>query len=359
MDVGVGLTGERYSSSQFFFRRNSESNISGPGTSSEHVDIEASASGSTGEQEVSFPQRNNEMETSASDSESNVSDSRPMKSGFFGDKMMTLDDDDKHHNSLQRFFLSGMGSLAKNTTVVAIHRNTFSASSAKARLQSFRIYSDVTAKKRGGKINMKCAWYGASKDEIRGILNHGFGLCERPENGALFGSGVYLSPASSSQDGIISSVVDESGLRHVLLCRVILGDVEEVGCGSKQFHPSSEEFDSGVDNLSTPKRYIIWSTHMNTHILPEFVISFRGLQCLKQTVKKPTSAWMPFPKLIGLLSEFLPPNEINLIKLYFNDYQAKKITREHMIKRVRLIAGDKLLASVIKSFRSKNPIKKF
>ncbi|XP_068638709.1 probable inactive poly [ADP-ribose] polymerase SRO5 isoform X5 [Aristolochia californica] len=318
MDVGVGLTGERYSSSQFFFRRNSESNISGPGTSSEHVDIEASASGSTGEQEVSFPQRNNEMETSASDSESNVSDSRPMKSGFFGDKMMTLDDDDKHHNSLQRFFLS-----------------------------------DVTAKKRGGKINMKCAWYGASKDEIRGILNHGFGLCERPENGALFGSGVYLSPASSSQDGIISSVVDESGLRHVLLCRVILGDVEEVGCGSKQFHPSSEEFDSGVDNLSTPKRYIIWSTHMNTHILPEFVISFRGLQCLKQTVKKPTSAWMPFPKLIGLLSEFLPPNEINLIKLYFNDYQAKKITREHMIKRVRLIAGDKLLASVIKSFRSK------
>lgn len=58
--------------------------------------------------------------------------------------------------------------------------------------------------------------------------------------------------------------------------------MEEVCPDNGQFHPSSEDFDSGVDNLLAPRRYIIWSSHMNTHILPEYVISFRA-PCLKGT----------------------------------------------------------------------------
>ena len=72
------------------------------------------------------------------------------------------------------------------------------------------------------------------------------------------------------------SVPDEDGLRHVLLCRVILGRPELVPPGSDQTHPSSDEFDSGVDRFENPNKYIIWSTDMNTHILPEFVVSFRA-----------------------------------------------------------------------------------
>lgn len=75
--------------------------------------------------------------------------------------------------------------------------------------------------------------------------------------------------------------VDKDGLRHLLLCRLILGKSEVVHPGSDQCRPSSEEFDSGMDNLSSPKKYILWSTHMNTHILPEFVISFRAPSRLK------------------------------------------------------------------------------
>lgn len=77
------------------------------------------------------------------------------------------------------------------------------------------------------------------------------------------------------------SNADEDGLRHLLLCRVILGRLEVVHPGSEQYHPSSEEFDSGVDNPFAPKKYIVWSTYMNTHILPEYVISFRAPTCLK------------------------------------------------------------------------------
>lgn len=51
--------------------------------------------------------------------------------------------------------------------------------------------------------------------------------------------------------------------------------MELVRPGSRQCHPSREEFDSGVDDLQNPKYYIIWNMNMNTHIYPEYVVSFK------------------------------------------------------------------------------------
>lgn len=78
----------------------------------------------------------------------------------------------------------------------------------------------------------------------------------------------------------LSSDADENGVRHMLLCRVILGKTEVVPRGSKQFQPSSKEFDSGVDNPLAPRRYIIWNAFMNSHILPEYLLSFKA-PCVK------------------------------------------------------------------------------
>lgn len=72
-----------------------------------------------------------------------------------------------------------------------------------------------------------------------------------------------------------SSVVDKDGLRHLLLCRVILGKMEVVAADSEQCRSSSEEYDSGVDSFSSPKEYIVWSNRINTHVLPEYVLSFK------------------------------------------------------------------------------------
>lgn len=69
--------------------------------------------------------------------------------------------------------------------------------------------------------------------------------------------------------------VDENGVRHMILCRVIMGNMEPVYLGSKQFHPSNEAFDNGVDDPQNPKHYIIWSMNMNTHVYPEYVVSFK------------------------------------------------------------------------------------
>lgn len=70
--------------------------------------------------------------------------------------------------------------------------------------------------------------------------------------------------------------VDEDGLMHMLLCRVIMGKMETVLPNSEQYNPSCEEFDSGVDDLASPRKYIVWSSRMNTHILPEYVVSFKA-----------------------------------------------------------------------------------
>lgn len=69
---------------------------------------------------------------------------------------------------------------------------------------------------------------------------------------------------------------DEDGVKHMALCRVILGNVEKVEAGSQQCHPSSPEFDTGVDDPTCPKRYIVWCSNMNRHILPEYIVSFKS-----------------------------------------------------------------------------------
>lgn len=61
----------------------------------------------------------------------------------------------------------------------------------------------------------------------------------------------------------------------MLFCRVIMGNMEPLSPGTNQFHPSTEDFDSGVDDLQNPRHYIVWNMNMNTHIFPEFVVNFK------------------------------------------------------------------------------------
>lgn len=62
----------------------------------------------------------------------------------------------------------------------------------------------------------------------------------------------------------------------MILCRIIMGNVESVQNGSDQFQPSSENFDSAVDDLGSPKHYIIWHMHTGTRIYPEFVVAIKA-----------------------------------------------------------------------------------
>lgn len=74
----------------------------------------------------------------------------------------------------------------------------------------------------------------------------------------------------------LQSEADDNGQKHVILCRVILGNVEKVQAGSQQCHPSSEDFDTGADDLEKPKKYVVWFADMNRIILPECVVSYKS-----------------------------------------------------------------------------------
>lgn len=302
-----------------------------------------------------------EQESSMSDYDSGVtsggasSDERQV----FDVGLVKLAEGDRVYDLIKQRFIASLGFLGAHSTVVAINRNPHSGLTGQARLRAFQIYSKAVEEKCGGNANVKYGWYSpSSKAEISNIVGHGFGLSEKP-NG-VYGRGVYLAPDDFPLECVESLSVDEDGLRHLLLCRVILGKPEVVLPGnSEQYHPSSHEYDSGVDKLFAPKKYIVWSTHMNTHILPEYVVSFRAPTCLKEFLKnqepirKPTSPWMPIPTLIGVLSKFLPQPSIDLILKYHKAHRGKKISRNELIQRIRQIAGDKLLATIIKSFRAK------
>lgn len=338
-----------------------------------------------------------------------TSASLELESGsFFGSKksnnlMIKLEDGDKEFVAVRDRFLGGLRTLAALTTIVGIYRIV----SGQARSQTFRRHAeDVARKSACGNANMRYAWHGTSNKAISGIILYGFGHPKTPKHGAAYGIGVYLAPENCAYISAAYSDVDENGEQHMVLCRVIMGNIEQVKHGSQQFHPSSEQFDTGIDDLKSPKRYIVWSTHMNTHILPEYVVSFRvppplreywsklkanqgitsvprspkcslcngqaysGAACeidgdqqlcpplIKEATLKtqgnarvPSSAWMSFPKLFSIIEKFLSSSSVSLMKRQYASYKEGKISREDLIRKVRAISGDKLLISVIKMFR--------
>ncbi|KAM0934080.1 putative poly(ADP-ribose) polymerase, catalytic domain, RST domain-containing protein [Dioscorea sansibarensis] len=207
--------------------------------------------------------------------------------------------------------------------------------------------------------NVVNGWLGTSQDGINRILNDGFGIRGMPEDGVPQCFGLCLYSERSAVDSVMSSPVDVDGLRHVLFCRLILGSTEEVPPGSRQLGPSTDKFDSGVDNMQSPRKYTIWYPHVNTHILPLYILSvrvdFRPKEMQTDPVRRPTSPWMPLGALIAVLSRSLPPSQMCLIRRYHSDYMEKRISRKQLIFQIRQISGDKILISAIKSFQDKQP----
>ncbi|KAL0356066.1 UNVERIFIED_CONTAM: putative inactive poly [ADP-ribose] polymerase SRO5 [Sesamum radiatum] len=269
---------------------------------------------------------------SPSDCGSGVLSPEDEQKPWLSNGFVRIPDSDTTYENINKKLVSRLNSCGFSAQVETIHRNGYSSMTSRARLHSFGIYSKAMQMKSNGNPNVKYAWYGASKQEITEILSYGFGL---PSNNRVYGYGVYLSTVDHPLESFQSSTADEDGLRHMLLCRVLLGNVEVICPGSGQYHPSSEEFDSGVDDLTSPKKYIVWTTKMNTHILPEFVIGYRMSSCcngadsfpryqkILQPPKHPTSDWMHLDTLINALPKFLPADAIKSLSEHHSQYKIK------------------------------------
>ncbi|XP_057478596.1 inactive poly [ADP-ribose] polymerase RCD1-like isoform X3 [Actinidia eriantha] len=296
--------------------------------------------------------------------------------------------DDMHgemdSDSVRKIFLMGMGSLGGGC-IVDLYRG-----SMKARLELFTKQVEITKKCRGD-ANIRYGWLPSSKGAISSIMMYGLGHCGTPETKSTYGIGVHLSPTNCAINSAIYCDVDENGVRHMVFCRVIMGSMELVHAGSEQSHPSSESFDSGVDDLQNPQNYIVWNVNKDTHIYPEYAVSFKtssdlqgcrignqskldisrdlnsspnhlGINCPQipaatlgsSTTKTPKSPWMPFRMLFAAVANKVPPEVMKLVETNYKLFMGKTISRDDFVQRLRMIVGDDLLKSILTNLQSKS-----
>ncbi|KAI3716734.1 hypothetical protein L1987_67823 [Smallanthus sonchifolius] len=295
--------------------------------------------------------------------------------------------------------------LSSNLKVDIFEVKKCSSSFMEAQFELFQKQIEITQKLRG-KANVQYGWFMAAGGAPSGVMFYGH---NGPKLGR-YGYGIHLAAVQSANLSTMICDDDEKRLKHMVLCRVILGSVEVVHAGSKQFYPSDQCFDSGVDDLQNPNNYVIWNTNMNTHIFPEFVISFKTSPTIKGNLageesrphmsrvatthdpheplnqdsssntmgkngpefevmnlpsqekvpsvgssspKEPKSPWMPFSKLFEAISAKVAPNDMKLLHIFYESFRAKKMNREEFIRKLRSVVGDQILRSMISVLQSK------
>ena len=154
------------------------------------------------EEQVSITVEDHEIVAPESESESDESSSSSKRVDLFAwsNGMNRVEEGNTEHDAVQKFFLSGMKAIGKDTDVVAIHKNSCSTLTGQARFETFQIFSQAVGKKCGGNTNIRYAWYGGSRDDVYDIITHGFSRLVRPAVGELYGFGIYLSAAEFSID---------------------------------------------------------------------------------------------------------------------------------------------------------------
>ncbi|XP_075086472.1 putative inactive poly [ADP-ribose] polymerase SRO5 [Nicotiana tabacum] len=267
---------------------------------------------------------------------------------FGNNDLVRLNQDHKVYKVVTDKFVSGLGALGSSLQVEAIHMNVRSSFVSQTRFQSFLLVAKTMEKKYNGHASKKLGWYGTSKEKIIDIISNGFVPLS-------YRHGVQFSARDYPLDCLQTAVQDKDGLRHLLLCKLVLGRSELVIPGSGQFQPSSEDLDSGVDSFTSPRTYIVWSSRLSTHVFPEVIVSVRvsphskGVDEYRPTLSKNVNLRISVDALITRLSRILPSHAIKLIKEYYNDRQKGKTTAQEFVRQVSQVAGNSLLISIIKS----------
>ncbi|PHT45400.1 Inactive poly [ADP-ribose] polymerase RCD1 [Capsicum baccatum] len=168
-------------------------------------------------------------------------------------------------------FLKGISSPA-SANIIELQR--ISSSFIEIRKEHFQKQMEITRKHRGDAV-LRYAWLPSSKGMITSIMKYGLANYGSSKTNSSYGVGVHLFPANCTDISAKYSDVDENGVQYMILCRVIMGNMELVCPESKQFHPSCEDFDNGVDSLENPKCYVVWTMNTSTHVFPEYVVNFK------------------------------------------------------------------------------------
>lgn len=270
-----------------------------------------------------------------------------------------LEETDKFYQVVRKLFLSGIAPRAGagGVAITAVHKVAQGP-----RSRAFQLQGQLLAAARGaGAGNAKFAWYGAPSADVAAAVEHGFGKTNSRVLGPrAHGDGVHLSPPQSPYASAMLAQADENGEAHIVLCRVLIGRPETIPAGSSQFHPSSDDYDSAVDNMQNPRWYVVWSTDMNTRILPEYIVSFKcpGVQHMHGSsgatseLKKPAPASRDmFPTLLAEIQRFVPTPKLQTLQGTYNRFKKGHMKKDQFIRFLRAFIGDKVLTTVAKKLR--------
>ncbi|ONK80631.1 uncharacterized protein A4U43_C01F19980 [Asparagus officinalis] len=101
--------------------------------------------------------------------------------------------------------------------------------------------------------------------------------------------------------------------------------------------------DIGAQDESKLKTTILMGSSSNNRTVESTVI-----------VEKPMSSFIPMTKLIVILSKFLHPKKMHVIKKIHKGYLDKKFTRREMVNLIRkVVRDDDLIVKTIKYFNKK------
>ncbi|XP_057418943.1 inactive poly [ADP-ribose] polymerase RCD1-like [Lotus japonicus] len=317
---------------------------------------------------------------------------------------------------VHKIFLNGMSNVG-NTHFEIVETYYCLGASVQARLKLFQAQVEIT-KIIHKDANVRYAWLPFNKEELSTMMKYELGHCAPCVTKSTYGVGVHLAAVTCPYASARYCDIDENGVRHLALCRVIMGNMEVIhpasGSDTVQFQPSSLEYDNGVDNIQCPRYYVVWNMNKNTHIYPEFVVSFEvfgdaegNIYCffsfsflgyfreavgenndssvnssqanstshgscvlfqstslvdnitnnngVASTFEIPKSPWLPFPMLIAAISDKVSPDEMSLIMAHYELFKAKQISRDNFVKEMRLIVGDTILRAIITSLQFKIP----
>ncbi|KAJ7965898.1 Poly [ADP-ribose] polymerase [Quillaja saponaria] len=296
---------------------------------SEHFDLKGK------EAEVSSSSKNNSQEEGSKRRRLISTDLETLR--WPDAKFLTRED--KAYSVVSNFFLSGIMFVDSGATITAIHQCLRSQPMNKARYQVFKKQNEITKASRGSS-NMVYAWYGASAEAVALILTHGFGLPSTIAGSPTYGVGIYLSPVGLPHQSAMQSEADDKGEKHVVLCRVILGNVEKVEAGSQQRYPSSVEFDTGADDPNDPKWLVVWCAIMNRHILPVCVVSYKVSAHLPGHLEESNCTKNSFSKLFSKMISSLPSFKVQEVITLYDTFKLVKRYKCQETNVVLIIRGN-------------------
>ncbi|KAF8107045.1 hypothetical protein N665_0128s0026 [Sinapis alba] len=290
-------------------------------------------------------------------------------------------------DSVKKMFAIGTASLGP---VAVLDVGRFSSEIAEARLALFEKQVEITKKHRGD-ANVRYAWLPAKREVLSAVMTQGLGVEGAFIRKSIYGVGIHLTAADCPYFSARYCDIDENGVRYMVLCRVIMGNMELLRGDKAQFFSGGEEYDNGVDDLENPKNYLVWNINMNTHIFPEFVVRFKlsvppnaegnlvarndnsgvtlegpkdvppqlvsngpgggsgsgSANSVGSSMTKPNSPRMPFPTLFAAISHRVAEKDMSLINADYQQLREKKMTRAEFVRKLRGIVGDDLLRSTI------------